>query len=189
MDALNLCFPSIGYDVLSIGTRVQVVGLRRDREYNGSHGHVMALTPRGYSVQMEGREHLIDARPSNVTKAVAPLNEGLVLLHSLTTRPSLNGQSAYARGCDGPARVWVETQTDETISVPSKCTLPLPAQSGEGQALANTCCICLRSPVPMCMAVPCGHLRVCVDCACSFANGAPCPLCRRPTERYVRAYA
>lgn len=189
---------------LALETRVQIIGLRDHTPFNGSVGRVKRSpnsTSERYDVQLEPRYggNLLRVREDNVRKHIEQPSKGYVLLHSIKSRPELNGQSAEVIESNRAAeRITVSTGEGSVISVPSSCVLPLVApahivqQSGstsEAHAAPNhRCCVCLENISETTVADPCGHTDVCLPCSVMFPSYAPCPICRSPVEKYVRLF-
>jgi hypothetical protein len=51
----------------------------------------------------------------------------------------------------------------------------------EERAEANECVACLDDYANVCL-IPCGHVCLCVACACKLDEPSRCPLCRVPIE-------
>lgn len=52
----------------------------------------------------------------------------------------------------------------------------------------GACVVCLEEDVAPLAAVPCGHQAICSDCIGKFSAGDPCPVCRVPTERFLKVF-
>lgn len=199
---------------LQVGRRVQLVGLQQQRHLNGELGVVVNHDPPSSRAPTRGRQRYhvrldnacpidsapVSVRAANLVPAPRPLDSGYVLLHSLRRRTDLNGQSGRVIASDQPRRdhSTVELMDGSRVSVANSFTIPLARPDGGGapgeaqtrgaaRGLADTkCCVCFADGTTgMAAAVPCGHACVCAACSHSFARGAPCPVCRAPTEKYI----
>ena len=179
-----------------VDTRVRIVGLKVHRYFNGTVGHISrspTVERERYDVKLEQQHggNLLRVMDENVQKCIEPPRKGYVLLHSLQTRPELNGQSAGVLGTNHD-RITVRTADGSCISVPSGCVLPLATQTSDAQRQPSSptrcCCICMELSAGVMVADPCGHTDVCPQCSFTFPAFAPCPICRSPVEKYVRMF-
>ena len=183
---------------LALNSRVQIAGLKEHTELNGARGRVLRVPCRlhaRYEVELEPSKGgaIVAVRHGNLSRACEPARKGYVLLHSVRSRPELNGQSARVVDSPHPDRTTVEIADGQCISVPLGCALPIDA-SGTGSAAParrapGRCCICLETNTECAVADPCGHASVCAACSPSFAPRAPCPMCRCPVEKYIRVFS
>lgn len=178
-----------------LGTRIRIIGLQKQPVFNGRYGRISkepSGSSRRFQVALEGLPAgLLAVQDQNLLSAPETPRKGYVLLHSLRSRKELNGQAARVAAASAhcAGRVTVVTADEQHLSVPIECTLPVahPDLPAAGP-LRGQCCICLAADCDMTVADPCGHSQVCVECAVRFSHCAPCPLCRRPVEKYVEAF-
>lgn len=185
-----------------LGSRVRIVGLQRQPVFNGRFGRVFkepGTSSRRFQVALEGpAESSLAVQTQNLVACAESPEKGYVLLHSLRSRPELNGQAARvvaaeegggasAAACVG--RVTVIAADEQHLSVPIECVLPVAHPNlPVTDLLRGQCCVCLATDCAMTVADPCGHSKVCAECALRFVHRAPCPLCRRPVEKYVEVF-
>ena len=215
-----------------VGELVCISGLQLRTDLNGEIVRVLAAVPplpwpdtQGrYEVEVMARRRplpqygggreVVRVKARNIFRVPhAPVAPGtFVLLHSLSSRPELNGTSAEVvhfpdEECDSARaaraaraasaasvpRCHVELPTGERVAVKRECILVQahPAASSRApQSKRSQCCVCLTEDAEMTVAVACGHLCACVQCARSIGGGgSPCPICRRPVERFIKVFA
>ena len=195
---------SRGNESFRVGELVVIGGLTRRATLNGEFARVQSIPS---PLDVEGRYEVailredvaetVSVKAANLSCAdaapVVPCT--YVVLHSLRSRPSLNGQSAKVlRAPDETSgnRYHVELSDGEVVAVKRDSILPQAHAAwrpGSSESKRSQCCICLTVDREMTAAVPCGHLCVCTRCSCSLRTGSPCPICRRPVDQFMQVFA